>query len=224
MNEKKNSFEKSKKKNFGEYYSFFKVLLNYSFLLPILLIFGITLQNHLMVDIDWDFLYNTVLFTVLIWALVLGFSYLAILYLHNLYYKRQIIKQNLLCVLCEKEAIVELYKIPNFFITFGLPLCEHHAKSLDENPEIFLYREQNLYKKYNLIIFWFNILIILFGFISLAYFGYVYGFNRNIPLIILIYLLFAIEIFFYIFLYIRMFLSIISGIKKVTQSYTTTIT
>jgi hypothetical protein len=176
-----------------------------------------------MEDIDWDFLYIAALFAVSIWVLVLGFSYLAIFYLHNLYYKRQIIKQNLLCALCEKEAIAELYKIPNFFINFGIPLCEQHAKSLDENLEIFLYREQNLYKKYNWIIFWFNILIILFGFISLVYFGYVYGFNRNIPLTILIYLFFAIEIFFYIFLYVRMFLLIITGIKKSTQSYNTTI-
>jgi hypothetical protein len=224
MNDMNNSFEKSKKKNFGEYYSFFIVFLRYFFLLPILLIFSITLHTHLTKDINWDFINNTALFPLLIWTLVLCFSYLTIFYFHNLYYKQQITKKNLSCALCEKEAIVELYKIPNFFITFGIPLCEQHAKSLDENPEIFLYREQNLYKKYNRIIFWFTILTILFGFINLIYFGNVYGFNKNIPLTILIYLLFTIETFFYFFLYIRMFLSIITGIRKFPQSYNTTIT
>lgn len=214
MDEKVNSYEKSKKKKIGEFYNFLKILLSYSYLLPILLIIGITMQNHLMEDINWDFLYNVVIFASIIWALILGFFFLTIFYVQYFYYKKQIIKQELKCVLCEKKGIIELHKIPNFFITFGIPICEEHAKLLDENPEILLYKEQKLYKKYNRIIFWLNILIIAFGMISLAYFGYVFGFYGNIPLNILIYLLFAIELFLYFFLNIRMFLKIRTGIKK----------
>lgn len=214
MNEKNSSFEKSRKKNFGEFYSFLEILLSYSFLLPFLLIFGIILQTHLMIDIDWNFLYNTALYAIVICALVLAFSFLTISYFHNLYYRRHVIKHNLKCAICEKEAIVGIYKIPNFFIIFGIPLCEEHTKSLDENLELFFYKEQKLYKNYNRIIFWLNILIIAFGFISSAYFGYFFGFTGNIPLNILIYLLFAIELFLYFFLNTRMFLLIRNGIKN----------
>ncbi|MFW9772035.1 MAG: hypothetical protein ACFFFB_05085 [Candidatus Heimdallarchaeota archaeon] len=216
MNEKAKLFNKTIKKKVGEIYSFLNLVLGYAFLLPTLLIFGITLQTHLMEDIDWEFLYNAVTFPFIISALLLITFYMAITLSYKSYYKRQITKHGLKCVLCEKNAIIELYKIPYFFITFGIPLCEQHAKSLDENPEIFLYKEQKLYKKYNRIILWFNILIIAFGLINLIYFGYFYGFIGNIPLNILIYLLFAFELLFHFFLYIRMFLLVRAGISSLS--------
>ncbi len=56
----KKSFEKSKKKNIGELYTFLTILLiNYAFFLPVLLIFGIDLQKQIM-EITFDVLYQAV--------------------------------------------------------------------------------------------------------------------------------------------------------------------
>lgn len=210
IHETKKSFEKSKKKFIGKF-SFLVILLNYAFFLPILLIFGIDLQKQIM-EIKFDLLYQAVSLDYIIPALVLVISFITIFYYQRFYFKGQIIKQDLKCVFCEKKAIFELYKIPNFFIIFGLPICEQHAKLLDENPNELLYNEQKLYKKTNTIILWLNILIIASGIISLHYFGLIFGLNGNIPIITLIYVLFTIQIVLYLYLIVRMFIKIRNGI------------
>ncbi len=209
----KKSSEKSKKKNIGELYTFLIILLNYAFFLPILLIFGIDLQKQIM-EISFDVLYLAASLDYVLPAIVLVISFFTFFYYQHFYFKRQIIKQDLKCVFCEKKAIVELYKIPNFFIIFGLPICDHHVKALDENSNELLYNEQKLYKKTNTRILRLNILIIASGFISLWYFGFNFGLYGNIPLITLIYVLFTIQIVLFFYLSVRMFIKIRNGIEK----------
>lgn len=213
INDTKKSFEKSKKKNIGELYTFLTILLNHAFFLPTLLIFGIELQKQIM-EINFELLYIAFLFYYVISALVILFFFLVIFYYQHFYLKKQIKKQDLKCVFCEKKAIVELYKIPNFFIIFGIPICEQHAKLLDENPNELLYKEQKLYKKYRSIIIWLNIFIIASGIIILSYFGLFYSLTGNISIIIIIYFLFAIQIVLYFYLYIIMFIKLRNGFKK----------
>lgn len=213
INKTKNSFEKEEKKNIGGMNTFLIILLNYAFLLPILIIFGIELQKQI-IEIDIDLLYQAASFNYVTPALVLAISFVTFFYYQHFYFKRQIIKQDLKCFFCEKKAIVELYKIPNFFIIFGLPICEQHIKALDENPKELLYYEQKLYKKTNTIILRLNILIAISGFISLWYFGFIFGLNGNISLITLIYVLFTIQIVLHFYLSVRMFIKIRNGIEK----------
>ena len=210
INKKKNSFEK---KNIGGMNTFLIILLYPAIFLPILLIFGIKLQL-LTIEITFDLLYQAVSFDYIIPALVLVISFVTIFYYQHIYFKRQIVKQDLKCVFCETKAIVELYKIPNFFIIFGIPLCEHHAKILDENPNVLLYSEQKFYKKYNRIILWLNILIVASGIISLHSFGLIFGLKGNISLITLIYILFTIQVVLYLYLNLRMFINVRKGIEK----------
>ena len=213
INDTKKSFEKLKKKKIGGMNTFLIILLNYAFFLPILLIFGIDLQKQIM-EITFDVLFQAATFDYVIPALVLVISFFTIFYYQHFYYKRQIIKQDLKCFFCEKKAIVELYKIPNFFIIFGLPICEQHVKALDENPNELLYNEQKLYKKTNTRILWLNILITASGFISLWIFGFNFGLYGNISLMILTYILFTIQIVLYFYLNVRMFIKIRNGIEK----------
>jgi len=194
--------------------TFLIILLTYAFLLPILLIFGIELQKQI-IEINFDLLINkVVLFYYAPSALVLFIFFVIIFYYQHFYFKRQIIKQDLKCLFCEKKAIVELYKIPDFFIIFGLPICEQHVKALDENPNELLYNEQKLFKKTKTIILRLNILIIVSGFISLWYFGFIFGLDGNISLITLIYFLFTIQIVLYFYLSVRMFIKIRNRIEK----------
>jgi len=212
INKTKNSFEK-KKIYIGGLNTFLIILLNYTFFLPILLFFGIELQKQIM-EINFDLLYQTVSLSVIIPIVVLSIFFLTFFYYQHFYFKRQIIKQDLKCLFCEKKAIVELYKIPNFFIIFGLPICEQHAKALDENPNELLYNEQKLFKKTKTIILRLNVLIIASGFISLWYFGFIFGLDGNISLITLIYFLFTIQIVLHFYLSVRMFIKIRNGIEK----------
>jgi len=211
INKTKNSFEKKKK--IGEVNTFLIILLTYAFLLPFLLIIGIELQKQI-IEINFDLLYQAFSFDYAIPALLLFISFVIIFYYQHFYFKRQIIKQDLKCFFCEKKAIVELYKIPDFFIVFGLPICEQHVKALDENPNELLYNEQKLFKKTKTIILRLNLLIIASGFISLWYFGFIFGLNGNLSLIILIYVLFTIQIVLYFYLSVRMFIKIRNGIEK----------
>ncbi len=207
-------FEKSEKKSIGGVNTLFIILLNHAFFLPILLILGIELQNQIN-EFNFDLFYEAFLYYYVISALVILFFFLIIFYYQRLYLKKQILKHELECFFCEKKAVVELYKIPNFFIDFGIPICEQHVKELDENIiNNLLYKEQKLYKKNRLIIIWLNIFIITFEIISLIYFGLLFGLNGNISLIILTYVLFVLQVFLYFFLYMRMFLKIRNGIKK----------
>ncbi len=209
----KKSLEKSKKKNIGDLYTFPTIFLTYAFLLPILLILGIELHKQINVS-DWDALEAAVL-PYLAPYVFLGLIFTLIIFFYQrFYYKKQIIKKDLECFFCEKKAISEIYKIPHFFIVFGLPICKQHVKALDENPNELLYFEQKLYKKTNTRMLWLNILIIASGIISLWYFGFNFGLNGNIPLIILIYVLFTIQIVLYFYLCVSMFIKIRNGIDK----------
>ena len=204
---------KSKNKIIKDLYSFLTILLTYAWLLPILLIFGIILQQPINAS-DWEALEGAVL-PYAIFSLFLGAVVaLTIIFSQRFYYKKQIIKQNLKCSFCEQEPIGELYKIPNFFIVFGLPICEQHVKSLDEYPGELLYKEQRLYKKTNTRILRLNIFIVVSGYISLWYFGFVFGLSGNLPLIVLIFVLFAIQTGLYFYLSIRAFIKIRNGIEK----------
>ncbi len=210
----KKSFEKEEKKNIGGMNTFLIILLNQTFFLPFLLIIGIELQKQIM-EINFDLLINkVVLFYYAPSALVLFISFVTIFYYQHFYFKRQIVKQGLKCFFCEKKAISEIYIIPHFFIAFGLPICEHHVKALDETPNELLYDEQKLYKRTNTRILWLNILIIASGLISLWYFGFIFGLNGNISLITLIYVLFTIQIVLHFYLSVSMFIKIRNGIEK----------
>ena len=193
--------------------AFLIVLLNYAFLLPILLIFGIELQK-LITEITWDLLYLIALFDYVIPALLLAISFVLILYYQHFYYKRKIIKQNLKCVFCEERAIVELFKIPNFYIIFGLPICEQHLEALDETPSELLYNEQRLYNKHNKIVLRLNILLVASGLVSLWYFGTIFDLNGNVSLIALIYVLFTTQFGLHFYLSVRVFIKIRNGIEK----------
>jgi len=206
-------FEKSEKKSIGGVNTLFIIVLNHAFFLPILLILGIELQTQIN-EFNFDLFYETFSFYYVISALVILFFFLTIFYYQRFYLKKQILKHDLNCFFCEKRAIVELYKIPNFFINFGIPICEQHVKVLDENINNLLYKEQKLYKKYKLITIWLNIFIIAFEIISLICFGFLFGLFGNVSLIILTYILFTLQIFLYFFLYMKMFLKIRNGINK----------
>jgi hypothetical protein len=187
---------------------FLQIILNETlFALPILLFLGLELHKRIM-EIDsvrslYDVLSYPLLFDYIIYCIILWFFIiLAILY-QRYYYRKITINQDLQCVYCEKEATLKFFKRPYFFIDIGIYICEQHGKELDENPIEFLSKAQRLYKKYKAIILWLSILIIASGVISLYSFGSFFGVNGNIPLVILIYFYFTIQVALFLYLHTR---------------------
>lgn len=229
INKIKNSFERSKKKNIGNF-SFLLILLNQAFYLPILLIFGVEILK--IIDYN-NFNSNDGLIFILFILLEFSkdyFFYFLIwwgsFYIIVLYYKYFLLKklttiQQLECFFCEKKVSTELVKvfsgISPFFIIFGIPICEQHIKILVEGPKRVLIKGWKIFKKYRSIIRWFNILIIVSGIISISYLGFVYGSSGKLIIIILIFVLFPIQLILYFYLSIRMYIEIKKNLNKTNK-------
>ena len=221
--ETKKSFEKSQKK-IGSF-AFLLILLNQAFYLPILLTYGIvTLQlNTYFVNGSlegWEIVYFLFIIISMLtfMELVIFFCFFIFTYIFFNTLKYYIIRKKsreLKCFFCEKNAKMGFFSVglPSFYRIFGIPICEQHRKVVIEDRNTFLIEGQRIYKRYTFLIRWVNVLIIVFGIISISIIIFFYNSNGLLIIIILISILFPMQLILYFYLCVRMFIKIRNGIE-----------
>ncbi len=229
---KKNELFEDSEKKIVKNFSFLLILLNQAFFLPILLIYGIEAFRTSAYLISgtlegWGIVYF--LFFLLPFVTFLELQYFFLLFISaylcfNLvnYFIIRKKSRHSKCFFCENDAKMGFIKIfwglPSFFSFFGIPICEQHRKLLGEDRNKILIEEQRIYKRYTFLIRWLNVLIIVFGMItiSISLFSFGIFFVEN-NLIILSCALFVMQVVLYVYLCIRMFLKIKKGINQTIE-------
>ncbi len=232
INKKNGSYKSSEKKIINNF-SFFTVLLRQAFYLPILLIFGVEILRFITY-FNYQFINRVTIGFFLFLIVFITFTdftsyffiwWVSLLILFSCYeryvFKKKIEFQKLDCFFCKKKAITKLIKIflgmPIFFIIFRIPICEQHLELLVEDPKKILIEGQKINKRYRSIIQWLNILIIVYGIVSIYSIGLLYGPNGKIIIIILVFVLFTIQLIFYIYLCKKMYIETKKNLSKTNE-------